>query len=241
MSIGYDASSESNTGSSTDKNSTGFSWTHTPVGTPRGVAVFVMNTTATTATTTGVTYGSTSLIAVSNRATTPAGSLEPGAVTGFFLGNNVPTGAQTVTVSRLNNSDELYAVAVTFTAATDTKWSDIYTASSASGTLSEITVPQNGESLSSIYVAGIHSGLPKTGSNAASPGANTISSGTTSSWAQLSEFGQSGMAGVIRENSATTGNRLFGFVSTTADDYVLLWFAVSEMTALGWTVGVPIF
>ncbi len=72
-------------------------WTHTPVGTPRGIVVLCVGTG-------GVdqfisaTYGGVSMNEVSGSPNVLSGG-EGGNVSVFFLGSSIPTGAQTVSVS----------------------------------------------------------------------------------------------------------------------------------------------
>jgi hypothetical protein len=97
------------------------SWTHTPVGTPRGVLVWVLysNTLSHADFVTGVTYGGVSMTEV-------AGSPNVKTVTEsmsahcFFLGSSIPTGAQTVAVD-VTDTNNYAAFALTVTAAADTE------------------------------------------------------------------------------------------------------------------------
>ena len=115
----HDAASESHTGATGSASEASFSWTHTPVGTPRGVLVFVFDANANAVDVTSVTYGGVSVPAVSGgEARDTAG--EAGSCKAFFLGSSIPTGAQTVQVNRNNNANIMYAVAITVTAASDT-------------------------------------------------------------------------------------------------------------------------
>src|SRR3989344_6450108 len=92
--IGYDAGSESHTGTTASDNETSFLWTHTPAGTPRGVLVFVF-TNDSVDNTSSVTYGGVTMTEVSGGlAVDTAG--EKSRIETFFLGSSVPTGAQTV-------------------------------------------------------------------------------------------------------------------------------------------------
>ena len=93
------------------------SWTHTPVGTPRGVKVDIVENGGTNGVT-AVTYGGVSMELAAVNAKT---SGEAGTVITYFLGKNIPTGAQTVSVT-VNDAVSKRAVATTVTAATDTCW-----------------------------------------------------------------------------------------------------------------------
>mgnify|MGYP007030112427 CR=1 FL=1 len=117
-SAAYDAVSESHTGTTGSASQDSFSWTHTPVQTPRGVLVFV-NTIGSSDLSTSVTYGGVSMNRVSGSTATDSAG-EPGTVTAWFLGSGIPTGAQTVTVNRTNNATVMYAVCITITGESDT-------------------------------------------------------------------------------------------------------------------------
>ena len=92
-----------------------FSWTHTPVGTPKGVAVIVVQENAPDQVS-GVTYGGVAMTRV--RADINA-TAEIGRVYIYFLGSGIPAGAQTVTVT-LTDVEDCNAVSLTVTAAADT-------------------------------------------------------------------------------------------------------------------------
>lgn len=73
------------------------SFTHTPVGTPRGVTVLIVSTSATD-TVSGVTYGG---VAMTEATGSPVVSTsgEGGVCYAYTLGASVPTGAQTVDIT----------------------------------------------------------------------------------------------------------------------------------------------
>ena len=91
-----------------------FSWTHTPVGTPKGVAVIVVQE-GSTDQVSGVTYGGVALTRVRSDVRT---ATEPGRVYIYFLGSGVPTGAQAVQVT-LTGTADTNAVSLTVTSAAD--------------------------------------------------------------------------------------------------------------------------
>ena len=92
-----------------------FSWTHTPVGTPRGVAVIISQEKATDQVS-GITYGGVNMTRVRFDART---ATEAGGVYIYFLGSGIPTGAQAVVVT-LSGVEDTNAVSLTVTAASDT-------------------------------------------------------------------------------------------------------------------------
>lgn len=111
MALAFDATSESTS------NTADFNWTHTPVGTPKGVVVFVFEE-GINDTINGVTYGGVAMTQV-NSAQDSAG--EPGRCFAYFLGSSIPTGAKTVAVDQTGSTDSKYGAAVTVTAATNTQ------------------------------------------------------------------------------------------------------------------------
>ena len=115
MAVAHDALSRSST--SFDNNDV--SWTHTPVGTPRGVVVLIAQEGGATDEVSGVTYGGVAMTRVRREVRATA---EAGQVWIYFLGSGVPSGAQTVAVS-LNttpSSNDWAAHCATVTAATTT-------------------------------------------------------------------------------------------------------------------------
>ena len=92
-----------------------FSWTHTPVGTPKGVAVIIVQEKATDQVS-GVTYGGVAMTRVRSDVRTVT---EAGRVYIYFLGSSIPTGAQTVQVT-LTGTEDTNAVSLTVTATGDT-------------------------------------------------------------------------------------------------------------------------
>lgn len=112
MAIAFDAFT-SNTGGTGD-----YSFTHTPVGTPRGVLVHVLMNGANIGVS-GVTYGGVAMVEASS---SPASNLtgELGAAHCFFLGSTVSSGAQTVSVDVTLGTEVSCAGCTTVTADQDT-------------------------------------------------------------------------------------------------------------------------
>ncbi len=111
----YDTSAEVERTGTTDPQT----WTHTPVGIPRGVAVAIVHGTSSTDHVVSVTYGGVALTR-KIRATDTAG--EDGAAEWWFLGSGIPTGAQTVSVDLSSGTtDDMHFVSVTVTANADTE------------------------------------------------------------------------------------------------------------------------
>jgi hypothetical protein len=92
------------------------SWTHTPVGTPRGVVVGIAAPSGSDIIS-GVTYGG---VAMGRVAVAAKAAAEAGSVYVYFLGTGIPTGAQTVTVTT-SGVNTAIGHATTLTAAADTE------------------------------------------------------------------------------------------------------------------------
>lgn len=118
MTVALDASSSTGaTGQTADA-----SWTHTPVGTPKGVIVLVSQVNGGGSNppdqVVGITYGGVALTRLTTTAVQKTGDGVRGYA--YFLGSSIPTGAQTVAVD-VNSSGAYAAFAWTVTADTDTE------------------------------------------------------------------------------------------------------------------------
>lgn len=92
-------------------------WTHTPVGTPRGVVVWIGHG-GDTDRIAGVTYGGVTMARIETAHDT-AGEESWGFV--YFLGSSIPTGAQTVSIDTDASAPLKFAACATMTAAADTE------------------------------------------------------------------------------------------------------------------------
>lgn len=108
MAVQFLAASES----ALSTSGTSFNWSHTAGGTPRGVLVFTF-VFANADDVTAVSYGASSMTAVSGGRANTANATTPGDCKAWFLGTSVPTGNQTITVTRNNNANSIIAVGVT--------------------------------------------------------------------------------------------------------------------------------
>lgn len=215
MAVAHDASSESHaSGSSASEAS--FSWTHTPVGTPRGVLVFTYSKAAGPPDdATSVTYGGVSLTAVSGgRATDTAG--EPADCKAWFLGSSIPTGAQSVVVNRTNNATAMLAHCVTVTAAADTT-TGTPVLLQEDGTVAEQSVDDGSPGTNSVRYAGLYYGTSA-----------VLTAGANSTALQASGFTGSG-TNLARETTAGQGLRLVGFSEAVSDDRAGVHLAVKEV------------
>lgn len=117
MALAFDASSESLVAV------TSRTWTHTPVGTPRGVFVGVVINSFTGTTVadsiTSVTYGGVTMSLIGS--VEDLGSGANGKALLYFLGTSIPTGAQSVVVTKSGTTEDTWGAAVTVTAGADTE------------------------------------------------------------------------------------------------------------------------
>lgn len=205
MAVAFDAFSNVAAGTGT------LSWTHTPVGTPRGVKVDIVENGGTNGVS-GVTYGGVAMELVAVNAKT---SGEAGTVITYFLGSNIPAGAQTVSVT-VSDAVSKRAGATTVTAATNTCWVsvDISIASDSIANPSS-TLNLLGKTCF-VSVAG-HSGQ-----NAAT------GTGQSSGWTNRLEHGFGAQTGVwYSYNTISTANVAVGWTQT-ADDAVMVAMAITE-------------
>ena len=112
MAVAFDAFSNGTAGTGD------ISWTHTPVGTPRGVIVMVLGVSGTDGVS-GVTYGGVAMTEVTGSPNLKT-SLELAGVYVYFLGSSIPTGAQTVAMTSANVHLKSIS-AITLTGAADTE------------------------------------------------------------------------------------------------------------------------
>lgn len=222
--VAFDASSESHTGTTGSTSAASFSWTHTPVGSAKGVLVFVW-TNANADYISTVTYGGVDVPAVSGgEASDTAG--EPGRCTAFYLGSGLPQGAQTVVVNRTNNATTMYAVAATVTCIGDT---EVYTPGivlvTGDSTVAQQNVDDGSPGANSVRFAAGHFGhtTPPT-AGAASTAMQSIDIGATCFVA-------------VRETTAGQGSRAVGLSSGTSDDRAIVHLAVRGKATKVWLQG----
>jgi hypothetical protein len=97
---------------------TPFTFSHTPVGIPKGILVAITRTGAATDYVSAVTYGGLAMTRT-QFASDAAG--EPGSAYLYFLGSGIPTGTQTVSISTDGNAGAKRATCVSVTAWHDTR------------------------------------------------------------------------------------------------------------------------
>lgn len=215
MAIAFDAASTLGAEFSADT-----SWTHTPVGVPRGAILHILGRGSLPATgdIVGATYGGVALARPTNAFAVDA-STETGGGWQYFLGASLPTGPQTlaIDVAAVPGSAAFYAYVYTVTAAADTEVvdSDILQDNQANPTMTMNTpVGVN------TFIAGsLFSGQPNTG----------VAVGTD--YTQVAEIDLSGArcwSFMRRTAIATGGDITLNWVQATSDDCAAIGIAVRE-------------
>lgn len=114
MPVVFDAATE---GSRTTEDP--FTFTHTPVGIPKAIVVIASQNSFSSDSILSMTYGG---VAMNADVTQVADALnEPGSIRVAFLGRNIPTGGQTVSVVFGGGTTPHWIVAMSFTADSDTE------------------------------------------------------------------------------------------------------------------------
>lgn len=114
MAIAFDAATESATFTTTSPHT----FSHTPVGTPRGVIVGTVQSASSAVLVTAVSYGGVAMTRMARGVDT---SGEPGGAALWFLGEGIPAGMQTVSITHTATSVVKWAGVATVTAAADTE------------------------------------------------------------------------------------------------------------------------
>jgi len=217
MAVAHDAVSESHTGITGSASEGSFTWEHNPAGTPKGILVFTFAQ-GTADIATGVTYGGTALIAV------PGGRAvdtlnESGDCKAWFLGSSIPAAdPAAVVVTRTNNADIMYAVAISVIAGADTEVTGVVL-QQENQTPAEASVNDGSPGTNSLRYAG------------AMYGANGIPAAGGNSTALIGiDFGARTI-GTVRETTAGQGARSVGFADA-ADDWACVLLAVREAAAV---------
>lgn len=196
------------------------SWTHTPVGTPKGVIVLISQNAAAGDQVTSVTYGGVSMTEVAGSPLAKNLGDEDGALYGYFLGTGIPTGAQTVFVT-VSVATNRRAVCYTVTAATDTEVEDTTATDLNAVANPSVNVTLGG---TGAFVAGVmHSGQDDITSIASAAGCTDVlehdHGSTCSVWNR-------------RTNIETgSGNFAVGWTATIEDSGIL---AVAIREAITW-------
>lgn len=221
MAVAYDTFSDSISGTGTEEFTTATSpvtWTHTPVGTPRGVLIFAIQRGSSTDEFTGaITYGGQALTAVTGGRAIDTGG-ETGATKAYFLGTGIPSGAQTVSIAHAATAGVSKKVwCVTVTAAADTAIAGTPVLLQEDGTLAQQNVDSGADV--ALRFAGLFSGL----NTAPTVGANSTN---------IDLLDQASLYhGLVRETTGGSGSRPVGWSSGTSDDRAAVHLAIKESAA----------
>lgn len=212
--VAYDATSESAL-TATDLDA---SWTHTPVGTPRGVALYCISI-ANDDAIGGVTYGGVAMTEVTGSPIVKT-STEIIQVHAYFLGSGIPTGAQTIVADGIGGgADDYICRAFSVTADDNTALAAVdATINSSSVTNPSITLALGGKT--SFVSIGFMSG-------------QGVVTGTTpfSGWTSVSEtdFGAQ-VGGFYRYDTIGSTDVTSGWTQS-ADDAVAIVVGITEVAA----------
>jgi hypothetical protein len=216
MAVAFDAATE-NVAAADPQN-----FTHTPSGTPRGALVYIAHNTVGSDIVNGVTYGGVAM-AEAGFADDLTGEL--GACQVWFLGSSIPTGAQTVSIDRTQNTTSVWAVAITVTAAADTEIIDTDTTQQGDANIANPAVTMNHGARSALAFFGGMDGV-----NA--PGSITDAAGQTR--IHDHDFGSTS-AVVSRKDSAGTGDTTMGF-TIASNSLAMIGVSIAEVAGSGVTV-----
>lgn len=217
MAVAHDAASNAHSGTS---SSTGdFSWTHTPVGTPRGVLVLIVLNAEAIDEIAGVTYGGVAMAEVPLSPLLHSTGSEDGTLFGYFLGSGIPTGAQTVAVTTSGSTRAKTAEAITVTASRDTIVDDTSTLETGAQTNPSVSLDCTADA--AIY-AMLHSGAT---------GGSVSVDGNTTEIREATFTGSFTYSSARRtSNSGGAGSFSIGWTSTS-DEQAVLGVAIREAEA----------
>lgn len=211
MAIAYDAASNVAAGTGN------LSWTHTPVGTPRGVLVLIAQNVGTTDEVTGVTYGGVAMREVQGSPLLHTAGSEDGALYGYFLGTGIPTGAQTVAVT-VSGSSSKRAVCYSVTASTDVEVEATTTKDASSGTNPFMAIATS--TGVTTFIAGvIHSGIGAVSSIAAAAGYTDVLE---------HDYGSQCASWTRRTSNLGGGSTNISWTCGTSEEYGILGVALRE-------------
>lgn len=219
MALAFDAVSNGAVGqarSTTDKT-----WTHTPVGTPRAILVYIIQDVGTGDEVVGVTYGGVAMTRV--RYLAGLAGTEDGAVYAYFLGTNVPTGAQTVSVDvDATGSDKAFD-SISYTADADCAVEGHDGGDDSSGVNHSLTLV-TGAGVETAVSSACHSGANAGGGNTAGVG-YTRQNGNGIGW----DFGTSTAALQTRDTNGTGGNIVVDWATSASVAFHWVAVAIKEV------------
>lgn len=215
MTLAHDAVTSSGSGTGN------LSWTHTPVGTPRGVVVVITQYGTNADQVSGVTYGGVTMTEVWLSPFGHTSTNDNCQLHAFHLGANIPTGNQTVAVT-VSGANTKVAACYTVTGAADTELDDTTTYESTSTNSISASITCSG---AGTYICG----SVMTGN--ASP--SSLAGGTGATLDGTSDLGSGGggWAHCTDVSSGAGGKSLI--VTQSADDGVMLAVGIKEIVPAG--------
>ncbi len=200
--------------------STGGTWTHVPVGTPRGLAVLICSNAATTDVITSVAYGGGTLSRISF--ISGGAASEPGASYLYFRGT-VTAASGTVNVVATSSTFTCWSVSMTANPNTELNFAGTATVTSTSlaNPSGTATVPQGSD--------GLAVGILFSGANA--PATNVINAGYTAltgSAAGGVDFGTTSGCAAQGKLAGPISSFALGWANSTADDVAAIVGLVQE-------------
>lgn len=188
------------------------SWTHTPVGTPKGVVVATASQSGSATAISGVTYGGVAMTGPIESQTN-SGNIR---VMIWFLGSGIPTGAQTVAATNAVAADA-DAACFTVTATHDTY---VHDSGGATSTGTAAAVPLTIAEQSQVYGVMM--------SQANDVGAHSADSGYTD--ASEEDFGTR-TASWTRRDAVTSTDATISWTITSSQDWSAVAVAVAVLPA----------
>lgn len=218
MAVAYDA--YSNKGEFAAGSGSPVTWTHTPVGTPRGVVVLAQQIgTASDFINGTVSYGGVAMTRVPTNGFAQDSAAEAASVYAYFLGSGLPTGAQTVSIGHNTGIfGTKHAICVTVTADRDV---EVVASGKVEGDAANPTVALDSVAKTALKLFNLYSGQ------------DAIASITNTA----------GMTRILAEKySADVVCRVYGYRTTpgsgsetvvqtaTSDDVAMIGLAIAEVS-----------
>lgn len=203
-----------------DSGTGNLSWTHTPVGTPRGVIVWC-GYISTAHQIDSITYGGDAMTEVELSPLVKLNN-ESASVHAYFLGTSIPTGAQTVSVT-VNDITFKRCSSWTVTAGDDTSVNTVDTLTSDSlDDPSSTLVTSDG--VETFVTTALMTGFDAVGSVSPIAGYTvTLNSDQGTMVFNLAR----------KSTNPTGGNVTYGWTSTSAEDVIMMGVAIREGTGGG--------
>lgn len=190
------------------------SWTHTPVGTTRGVIVVAASRGVSTDVVAGVDYGGVAMARVTNGWAVDNAS-ELLSIYVYFLGASIPTGAQTVTVDTTGGTAaKCYSVSLTAGADTEVEASDKLEGDQTNPSI----VLTTGVGVNTYVLGAVYSGVNSAASITAGSGYTILDSADTGNQVSAIES---------RDSNATGGSVTVDF-AIGSEDCAMVAVAIKE-------------